>query len=154
MVWLKLYAGGGYYYGFLNDTSRFISGENPIVTAGGSLYFLLSRTFSLSLGASYKNYLGFFDGVDVSLGTAFHFERKKKPLQRETLPEITPLRTEGLEITNIEFEDVFPVFHKYYDDHPVGRVVLHNPENSPITEIKLSVFVNSTWTLQKNANKY
>ena len=139
---LKLYAGGGYYYGFLNDTSRFISGGNPIVTAGGSLYFLLSRTFSLSLGASYKNYIGFFDGVDVSLGTAFHFARKKKPLQRETLPEITPLRTEGLEITNIEFEDVFPVFHKYYDDHSVGRVVLHNPENSPITEIKLSVFVN------------
>ena len=143
---LKVYASGGYYYGFLNDSSRFVGGGDPICSAGGGFYLLLTPGFSLFLGASYYNYLNFFDGIDASLGIGFHFTRSKKPSIKGTMPEITPLKEkpkelEGLEIGDIEFENLFPVFHKYYDDHPVGKVVLHNPEDFPITDIKINLVI-------------
>ena len=75
---LKVYASGGYYYGFLNDTSRFVGAGNPFLSAGGGFYLPLAPRFSLFLGASYKNFLGFFDSIDASLGAVFHFARRKK----------------------------------------------------------------------------
>ena len=36
---------------------------------------------------------------------------------------------------------MFPVFHKYYDDHPIGTAVLHNQERRPVTDITLTVYL-------------
>jgi len=32
-----------------------------------------------------------------------------------------------LELSMIQFENIFPVFRKYYDDHPIGTARLQNP---------------------------
>jgi len=48
---------------------------------------------------------------------------------------------EGINISEIEFEQVFPVFHKYYDDHPIGTAFIHNRESEPVTDLTVSLFI-------------
>jgi hypothetical protein len=38
---------------------------------------------------------------------------------------------------------VFPVFYKYYNDNPVGSVILRNEEKRRITDVKVNFFVKS-----------
>jgi tetratricopeptide (TPR) repeat protein len=53
----------------------------------------------------------------------------------------TPERGRGMELANMEMYEVYPVFHKYYDDHPVGIVTLISREKSTVSDISLSFFV-------------
>jgi tetratricopeptide (TPR) repeat protein len=53
----------------------------------------------------------------------------------------TPERGRGIELANMELYEIYPVFHKYYDDHPVGIATLINREKSTIGDIRLSFFV-------------
>ncbi len=127
---LKLFISSGFYYGFLNDGSRFVGGGNPLLLFGGRFYFLPSKRFELFLNSAYKNYFGLYNGIDVSLGAGLSFSIRKKPGD-----------VEGLKITDIEFENVFPVFHKYYDDHPVGKATLNNSGEFLLTDIKINLLV-------------
>jgi len=56
---------------------------------------------------------------------------------------------EGLEISSLEFYDIFPVFYKYYDQHPVAKAVLHNYEKTPITDIRMSLFIHQYMDVPK-----
>ncbi|UCB47293.1 MAG: hypothetical protein JSV25_07755 [Spirochaetota bacterium] len=51
------------------------------------------------------------------------------------------LMGEGLELSNVEFENIFPVFFKYYDEYPIGKGVLRNYETRPITDIEVKLFI-------------
>jgi tetratricopeptide (TPR) repeat protein len=44
----------------------------------------------------------------------------------------------SLELKELAFEDIYPVFHTYYDTHSLGKVVLSNTTKQPITSIKVS----------------
>ncbi len=63
--------------------------------------------------------------------------QKPKPLKEETVEK----RGKYLEIKDIEFDNIFPVLFKYYDEHPIGRAVLRNWEDTPITNIKVSLLI-------------
>ncbi len=153
---LKASVSGGYYYGFFNKsdevtTSDTTSGGCPFISGGLGVSYLLTPSISLGLGASYKSYLGLFNGVRVLLGTSYYFTgREKRSLKIQSGLPLRPgfLRDakvpdpgEGIRISEIEFEQVFPVFHKYYDDHPIGAILLHNQETEPITDLTLSLFI-------------
>ncbi len=147
---LKAFAGGGYFYGMLNASSGFKGQGNPYLTAGTGIYYLLSPSISLGAGASYRYFMGLYNGISVILGTSLYLSGTKQretkirsglPLRPGLLTAKVPGAREGIEISGIEFDQVFPVFHKYYDDHPIGRAVLRNQEQEPITDIAVSLFI-------------
>ncbi|MBA7530690.1 hypothetical protein ES705_22899 [subsurface metagenome] len=124
----------GGYYGLFNETLRdeegvpyeSQQGGNLFFSGGAGISFYLTPYLSIGVNASYVNYLGFFHGIRGSLGTCFHlsgFQRK-------------------IRIQNIELDNIFPVFFKYYDNHTVGSAVLSNNERFPVKNIEISLFVN------------
>jgi tetratricopeptide (TPR) repeat protein len=54
-----------------------------------------------------------------------------------------------LELYNVELQNVFPIFARYYDDHSVGKAVLRNKEKVPAENIKVSFFVGDYMTDRK-----
>jgi hypothetical protein len=153
--WLgvKGFFNGGYSYGFSNDLSQLQLGGSAFIEAGGRVSFDFGETFSIILGASYRNSFGLFQGLDVSAGTRFRFASApatKAPaavaptvVAPSAQPEPLVEEGAGLELQDLQFSDIFPVFHKYYDDHPLGSVVLHNAGSSAATNIKLTLDVKS-----------
>jgi len=153
---LKVFAAGGGYYGFLNDPTGYsgsgaTSGSSALLHAGVDFDLLLSPLLSLNLGASYKNYLGLMQGVEFRVGSSFYLQglgRRRLKIQSSapTRPELLmqarfPEPGRGIRINEVEFEPVFPVFHKYYDDHPIGRLEITNQESEIISDLSVSLFI-------------
>jgi tetratricopeptide (TPR) repeat protein len=150
---LSAYGGGGYFYGFLNSGTG--NGNNPEVTGGAGLSLNLSPAFSIGLAGTYRCFFGLYNDVAVAVGTSYHFGGtvKMPTVQvRATPTRATPLQQQqqqpgemkpgtGLQFSKVTLTDVYPVFYKYYDDHPVGSAVLHNFEKVPVKNVKVSVYV-------------
>ena len=150
LLTLKAYAGGGYFYGFLNKGGG--GGSNPVVIGGAGATFDLFAPFSIGLSGTYRNFLGLYSDVAVSIGTSYHFGGTVSgPAVRfqGTPSRPTPLGQQpgemkpgtGLQFSKVDLNDIYPVFYKFYDDHPVGTAVIHNYEKVPLKNVKVSVFV-------------
>jgi tetratricopeptide (TPR) repeat protein len=50
-------------------------------------------------------------------------------------------RGRGLVIREVAIGNIFPIFHTYYDDHPIGKLVIRNTEFSPITDLTVSLII-------------
>ncbi len=153
---LKAETSIGYNVGFLNGTGGY-TGSGP--TSGSSLYFsggvgasyLFSPSLSFGMGVAYKNWLGLNSGISVFLGASYYLTGQEKRLliiepPAQGRPELlrdakTPNPGQGIRIDSITVQPVFPVFHKYYDDHPIGTAVLTNQEKQPVTDITVSVYI-------------
>jgi len=61
--------------------------------------------------------------------------------KEEPVAVVREPRGEGLELTDVEFENIFPVFFKYYDEYPIGKGVLRNYEANPISDIEVKLFI-------------
>jgi transglutaminase-like putative cysteine protease len=151
---LKAGVSGGYYYGFFNDPSLVpeefaTSAGNPFVAAGLGFHYLMNPLLSLGIDVSYRNLFGLSQTLGVSIGTSFYLSGRGRrdakiqssiPLRPDLLVR-EPEPGEGLAIDNLQFGQVFPVFFKYYDDHPVGTARLFNQENNPVTDLQVALFV-------------
>jgi tetratricopeptide (TPR) repeat protein len=153
---LKADASIGYNYSFLNGTGGY---TGTGVTSGGSLHYagglglwyLVSPSLNVGLRMGYGSCVGLNSGLSVAMGTSYYFTGREARMLRidQGLPgqpdylrsARTPNPDEGIRIDDVAFQDVFPVFHAYYDDHPLGRAVLHNQERRAITDITLTVFL-------------
>ena len=151
LPWLSATVGisGGYFFGFFNDFSN--SGSNPFVSADAEA-FLLPGPLHVSIGASYLCYLGLYSGLEASVGVSYELGASTgtTPVIQQPLPvKAQPLNQQPsakqpaqppatLELRDVAFDDVYPVFHTYYDTHPLGKVVLSNTTKQPITGIKVS----------------
>jgi tetratricopeptide (TPR) repeat protein len=146
---VKVTGMGGYYLGFLNDNGT-SSGQLAVET-GAFLEYLLTPGLNLALGAAYRYDLGTFQGLAVTASTSCFLrgtegrrraiERAERRRKLDLLEAKTPEKGRGLDLVDVELYEVFPVFHKFYDDHPVGSAVLINQEAETITDIKLSFFI-------------
>lgn len=146
---LNAYAGGGYFFGFLNSGGG--SGSNPVVLGGLGLSVLLPHSFSVGVSGSYRYFFGLYNDMTIAVGTAYHFggtvTRPAVQIQpNQTRPTLLQEQEEmkpgtGLQISKVSLSDVYPIFYKFYDDHPVGNAILHNFEKVPVKNVKLSVFV-------------
>lgn len=136
--WLSIKAGasGGYYYGVLNDLTKSVGSGNPCLAAQAGLQFELGPTFSLEGGATYRYFGGLYSSLGASLGTSLHFVEKRAfaPPPMKEIPK-------GLSIGSIELGTVFPVFRKYYDDHPIGRMQVTNVVSTPIRNLTVTFFI-------------
>jgi hypothetical protein len=129
---------GGYWYGFLNETvtDRTSSGGNPFLSTGLRISYLLVPWFSVGVEGFYRNFFGNLQEVGVGLTFTYHVQTKSAT----GLPSRpTPLTT--LELTDLRWENVFPVFYKYYDDHPVGSIVVRNKGGAPLENVRVSFYV-------------
>jgi hypothetical protein len=138
---VKVFVKGGYYYAFLNDNSGPRSG-NPWFDVGTGAYYYITSNISLGLQASYLSYNGLYSGIGIGLGTAYHLPARKK---RDRSAPAGPVPLESgsryLRLEEVAFQDVFPVFFKYYDEHAVGSAVITNGSENEITDIDVSLYV-------------
>jgi tetratricopeptide (TPR) repeat protein len=152
---LKAYARAGYFYGFVNDGSG-RSGGSGLAAANLGLSYRLLPGLALGVEGSYRMFFGLLNDVTVTLAAAYTFgasgpssrpgteinqpAAKPQPLQ-QAVPAAATAGVDGLVLANIALADVFPVFYKYYDDHPVGTAVVRNTGSASIQNVMVSVFV-------------
>jgi tetratricopeptide (TPR) repeat protein len=146
------YATGGYSFDYMDVDGSIESAWNPFVDAGAGIQFLLMKNrLGLGAGGAYKNYFGLYNAVGIYAGTSYHFPVKQRlKVRKAGSGQIDLLSTADiLQLSDIEFENIFPVFHKYYDDHPIGKALLQNPYNKPVTEIEVTLFVRQYMDVPK-----
>ncbi len=141
---LSLGIGGGVNYSFfqklhLNATVQggvFAASYNTKYALSGYLQadtgavFSLFPSFSLGAEVGYKYYFGsaqqpLFSGLSASVSAVLHLGREHQP---------------QLKIQGVQIDPVFPILRKYYDDKPLGKVVIRNGEPGPITDVQVSFY--------------
>jgi hypothetical protein len=154
----RITASGGYFYAFLNDGSGH-SGSNPFVSIGGDLSWTFVPALSAGLGASYRDFLGLYNDIAVTLGMSYNFPggsqasppvKEQAPVKPAPLTNAQPTapnqalpneKNKGVAIYNLTFNKVFPIFHAWYDSNPIGKVTIRNTDSSPATDITVSLFI-------------
>jgi len=133
---------GGYYGQILDpaDVEGGTTAFNPYGTAGAGFYYYITKGISIGTQVTYNKYYDVYDALGFAIGTAFHFGGFQKRSKSDQI-RLTPLEGNHVEIIDIEFDDVFPVFFKYYDDHPIGSATIRNRESGDITDIKVNFLV-------------
>jgi tetratricopeptide (TPR) repeat protein len=56
-------------------------------------------------------------------------------------PKPVEERGKGLALRDVVIGSIFPIFHTFYDDHPVGKVTLRNTEYSSVTDLTVSMII-------------
>lgn len=142
---LELSADSGYYHGLLNDGG---GGAGQVtVGAGAGLSFMLGAASDLGARLAYRADFGLAHLLELSLSTRLHLSgREERQLaidaSRSTeLRMLPPVSGRGLEIRDLALSEIFPVFHAYYDEHPVGTLTLVNTGREAVTGAKLSFFM-------------
>jgi hypothetical protein len=75
----------------------------------------------------------------------------EEPAQEErpaATAEVKASVQDGVELA-ADIDAVFPVFHKYYDDHPIGTATLKNGTGSNMDKIKVQLIVKGYMTEKK-----
>ena len=133
---LGLHVGGelGLSLGFFEDAE---AAANPYAGANAHVTWDLTPGLTLAAGTEYRYHLGYdaeadqfgdlYQAMSVWAGTVFKLRG----------PGGSKVRAR-----DIRFDPVFPVFYGYYDQNPVGSVVIENNESSTITDVEVSFFVN------------
>lgn len=124
---LQAAAGAGYGLGFYEGSS----GGSLYVSAEAGAAYSLTPTVALGLGAAYRHYFSqptpFYQGLRVNLGSTFKLGGSGRKAR--------------IQIYEIQFDPIFPVFYKHYDDHPLGGAVIQNGESGAIENVTVSLFV-------------
>ncbi|MBT7122332.1 MAG: hypothetical protein HN948_04915, partial [Clostridia bacterium] len=59
---------------------------------------------------------------------------------------------EYLDVEVVQLADIFPVFFKHYDDHPLGKIELVNKGDVELTDISVSIFINKYMDFPKTTD--
>jgi len=173
---LSVFGDGGYFYGFFNDdpSNENLSGGALYVGGGGGIAYRFAPAFSLGAEVAYRNYIGLYQNLNVSLNAMVHIGKSPVgPHTREASEEIRPqllenqpaeqpsgqpaqpeqpeppaaapsllvMDGEAVELVDLTFDTIFPVFFKYYDENPVGRAIIRNTTGKDISDLKVSFFI-------------
>lgn len=143
---LKLTGLAGPYFGFLNDGAD-MSTQISLST-GIALEYMLSPRMNISCGATYRSDIGLQQDLSVQASISYFLrgsESRKEVIQYAESRGFQlleggkkPEPGRGLDLAHVEINPIFPVFHKFYDDHPVGFAEIENLEDAPIEEINIS----------------
>jgi tetratricopeptide (TPR) repeat protein len=133
---------GGYFYAFLNSGDG-PPGGNPYISTGARISYAMGPATSVGIGTAFCGYLGLYNGLTVTLGSSIRVGALPR---RGGMPGGTGVRTltargDALRIDDVQFQDVLPMFLKYYDDHPVGKASLTNTTSRIVEDLMVTVFV-------------
>lgn len=140
---LKANALGGGFYGTMTGAGSFATAldtapRGASVSGGLELGFRGIPSLDIALGARYRNLLGLYGGVEGYLGATIGIKAKKAS---QNGPRIVPLSASGLAFGNLAMGNVFPVFFKYYNDHPMGSATITNSTKNTLSDISVSFFM-------------
>ncbi len=129
----------GYYFATYNNLRR----KNPYY--GGNLrtsYFLKPNLSIIAEGGYYQFMTANdprFEGIKISVGAS-----------------ISPgTGNEGnINVDDVDFNQIYPVFYKYYDENDFGKVSIQNLENGNINNVKVSFFVKQYMAQPKVCASY
>jgi tetratricopeptide (TPR) repeat protein len=152
---VNAYADGGATYGFFNST--FEGYWNPYVKAGLGVYLSFPPALMINLGGTFLYQVGLYMGMGATLGVSVGLGSPQtvqtfKPAPVKLPPRAQPLvqqqvqKGTGLQLSQATISDIYPVFYKFYDDHPIGNAVLHNFEKGAISNVRVSVWVKEYMT--------
>lgn len=143
---LKIQAAAGGYASFAIPDPLLRFGFNPFLEGGAGLYFYLTDTFWLNVGASYRYDFGLYDGLGINLSAGVTLPAAGKTLRGVRTAAMQAGGTgdilesaDRLLVGEIELEPVFPVLFTYYFTHPIGVARIRNPDNSPMEEIRVKL---------------
>jgi tetratricopeptide (TPR) repeat protein len=144
---LGAFAGGGYNYGFKNSTMQ--TGGSLYAEGGIGVDLVLTPAIGLSLGGAWRWYAGLLNAASAWIGATYYVtgaEARRQQIQSTQPIDVELLKGfrtagpgKGLSILKITIDPVFPVFRKYYDDHPIGTISIKNNETKAITGVTASV---------------
>jgi tetratricopeptide repeat protein len=123
---MSLFADGGYYFATYNG----IKEKNLYVGGNLRASYYLKPNFSITAEGGYYQFLTAadprFEGIKISVGGTFS--------PRAGVDE-------NIQIKDAEFNQLYPVFYKFYDDNPFGKISIENRENGRIENVKVSFFI-------------
>lgn len=157
---------GYYYWSGIGWDAAEVDGGGFVVKGGLAATFRLFGPFSLGLGASYDLYTKLYNGIsfDLSVRLDIPLRSGKQPVEVNAEEEVRPepyteADTERkkqtiedgpgplmdaeffVKIDEIELQKLFPVLYKYYDNHPLGSIVVKNSGSHPAKNIRLQFYV-------------
>lgn len=135
---LGAYGLGGYGLSFLKIGGETMYGGGPYVRVGGGAAFHFSPSFSVGAEVSYRLLPQLYNGIGFHLGAQVDLAAVKR-----SSAQISPLTGDSpagnfLDVKNLKFGQVFPVFYSYYDDHSIGSATVVNPQDKPIRDVRIS----------------
>jgi tetratricopeptide (TPR) repeat protein len=159
--WLTLWSDAlfGMYYGMgaaYSGTTR-ISGLGPALAVDAGIKFNAGQYFSFGLGGAYRVSLGVLQTFGIGGTVTLHVPLDGgaaraapiEPAPSTDAPKPEALKTEPAAMTAewlgigaMVFDSIFPVFYKYYETHPIGSVALKNNRDTPMQNLKASVWIN------------
>jgi tetratricopeptide (TPR) repeat protein len=120
------FADAGYYFAEYNNEKE----KNPYVGANIRTAYYLKPNFSITAEGGYYQFLTAnnprFDGAKISLGISFSPQGNTE---------------KNINIDDIDFDQIYPVFYKYYDDNSFGSISIENKGKGKIENIKVSFFI-------------
>ena len=154
-------AGGGYFYALFNDEPS-TGGGGAYLKAGAGAAFFFNPVFGIQALAEYRRYFGLYNDFSTGIGTVLRFGEAGERVKKERRPKKEPsqlkpnemeetVKGEGVDIVSVEFENIFPVFFKYYDNNPIGKAVIRNFEEKTAEQVKLTFFVKQYMDNPKEA---
>lgn len=143
---LKGFAKGGAFYGALAKAGDYSGVDStttygPCLSAGISLGFTGVPKTDIELGARYRSLIGLYDGIEADLTASIALDIKPRGNGAGGGPMIVPLSSSALGVGKLKLDNVFPVFFKYYNDHPVGSAVLTNTTKKAITNVSAAFYM-------------
>ena len=154
---LGVHARAGYYYSFFTEDPT-LNGNSRYVGGGLTIFYRLIPALGLGIEASYRNYLGLYNGMQIAFGAAVHLPsapRQPTEVQMEAPPAARPepLKEEerGVQIVSMVFDNIFPVFFKNYDNNPIGIAKIRNYEAVAVDNIQTSFYVRQYMDNPKEA---
>ncbi|MBI9081906.1 MAG: outer membrane beta-barrel protein [Pseudodesulfovibrio sp.] len=142
LPWLRFtvagFVGGGYSM-METDSTAYGSSAAPGLGFGAAAGVELPINNSLSFGlkAGYLAHSNTYSGVTVQLGTTLALQG-------------AGLSGKGsLAVDPVQFDTVFPVFYKYYDDNPVGTAVITNNNRKRLSNLAVTLMVPRFMDVQK-----
>lgn len=157
---LSLFGSAGWYYSSLHGSQT--NGNALSLNVGTNVSFLLSPLLDAAVGCSYRRYEALHSGLTVFAGTRLHpwttSSRERRiaasPLWGGSDSPRTSAPGRGISIGDPQLDDIFPVFHTWYDSHPLGTVTLRNLEGEPVEDVRVSLLVRQYMDSPKECARF
>ena len=120
----------------VSSSAGYFFENNGFTEGGAGLSYAIRPNIALRFDAFYTYYFQLYGSLGLSLGVAFTTTPQQGP--GVTQPSGRP---RFLEITNVNLRSVFPIFHAFYDDHPVGSAMIKNTGPKPLTDVRVSFII-------------
>lgn len=149
IVNLLAFGRAGYWFGVFNDQPS-VTSTNLFAAGGAGVQVRLTPSISLEATGQFIDYAGLYQGLGVGVAATIGFgggpqagpvTTNTQPLQ--TAPKLAPLSVPKSSVMEFQpaFSDAFPVFYKYYDDHPIGQLEIINNTRATVSNVRVQFYV-------------